>query len=180
MTAKYKAIDIANIYIRLANDIQNDFMDNLKINKLLYYAQGWSLAKFGIPLFDEKIEAWDYGPVVPEVYHAFKCCGKDPINEPQDIFDESRLSTDELELLVDVYNAYGKYTGWALKEMTHEKGSPWHQVYEKGKNNIICNDMIKAYFEKQSLETFDVDSINLPEITQIPVGWDSQEDNIYG
>ena len=178
--AKFKALDIANMYIRLANDIQDDSIDNLKINKLLYYAQGWNLAKFGNPLFEESIQAWDYGPVIPEVYHTFKCCGKSPIKEPQDLFDESRLSTEELELLVSVYTAYGRYTGWALKEMTHEKGSPWDRVYQKGKNNVIDNSIIKKYFEGLSLDTFDPDGINLPEITEVPLSWDSSEDGIYG
>ena len=177
--AKYKAIDIANMYIRLANDIQDNSIDNLKINKMLYYAQGWALVRLGRPLFDESIQAWDYGPVIPEVYHAFKCCGKLSIKEPIDVFDESRLNSEELELLVDVYTAYGRYTGWALKEMTHEKGSPWDMVYQKGKNIIIENEIIKKYFEKQSLDTFDPDLIKLPEITEIPLSWDSREDSVY-
>lgn len=176
----FKAIDIANFYIGLANDIQDDSIDNLKINKMLYYAQGWSLVKLGHSLFSEDIQAWDYGPVVPEVYHAFKCCGKSSIKEPQDVFDESRLNTEELELLIDVYRTYGKYTGWALKEMTHEKGSPWDQVYQKGMNNVIGIDRVKDYFSRLNLDSFDVDKINLPIINEIPLAWDSQEDSIYG
>ena len=180
MENKIKAIDIANMYIRLANDIQDDSMDNLKINKMLYYAQGWSLVKLGRPMFEDEIQAWDYGPVIPNVYHVFKCCGKSTIMAPQDIFDESRLSTEELELLIAVYTAYGRYTGWALKEMTHEKGGPWDKVYQRGKNNKIDNISIKKYFENLSLEVFDPDDIRLPEISEIPLSWDNSEDDIYG
>ena len=65
MKGKYRALDIANIYIGLANGLPNDNIDNFKVNKLCYYAQGWSLAKLGYPLFDDEIEAWQYGPVIP-------------------------------------------------------------------------------------------------------------------
>ena len=169
---KFKAIDIANLYIRMSNDIEGDCIDNLKLNKLLYFAQGWALVKLGGPLFDDEIQAWDYGPVIPAVYHTFKCCGSSPIKEPQDVFDENRLNTKELELLIDVYRKYGKYTGWALKEMTHERGCPWDQVYQRGMNRVIDPEIVRKYFKKQRLETFDVDSINLPEITEVPLEWD--------
>ena len=176
----YKAIDIANFFIQLSKGISDDSMDNMKINKMLYYAQGFSLAKLGKALFNEDFQAWDYGPVIPEVYRTFKCCGSKAIGEPTDEFDESKLKSDELDLLVDVFSAYGKYTGWALQEMTHVKGGPWDKVYEPGKNRIIDIDSMKAYFEKIKLESFDISSLNIPTINAIPTEWDSDEDKIYG
>ena len=168
----YKAIDIANFFIQLSKSVSDDSMDNLKINKLLYYAQGFSLAKLGKPLFAEEFQAWDYGPVIPEVYRAFKCCGRNPIDEPTDEFDESKLESDELDLLVDVFSAYGRYTGWALKEMTHIKGGPWDKVYEPGKNRVISADSMKSYFSNIQLESFDVSSLKIPTVKAIPVEWD--------
>ena len=117
MGERYTALDIANFYVQLANDIPNDSIDNLKLNKLCYYAQAWSLARLGHPLFDDAIEAWMYGPVIPAVYYAFKACGKKPIEEPVDHFDESRLSSEELSLLTDVYMTYGKYSSTGLFAM---------------------------------------------------------------
>ena len=50
-----------------------------------------------------RFRALDYEPVIPEVYHAFKCCGKNPIIEPTESFDERKLSSEELEILMNVY-----------------------------------------------------------------------------
>ena len=177
--ANYSALDIANLYIRLSNDIESDSIDNLKLNKLLFFAQGWFLAKFGKVLFSDDIQAWDYGPVIHDVYHTFKCCGSLPIKEPLESFDENRLSSKELDLILDVYRTYGKYTGWALKEMTHKKGSPWDQVYQKGMNKVISPKTMLEYFKKLSLETFDIESISIPEIMEVPIDWDSSEDAVY-
>jgi len=176
----YKAKEIASFYIQLLNSIPDNYIDNLKLNKILYYVQAWNLVKNGEPLFEDEIQAWDYGPVVPEVYQIYKCCGKSPIQEPEESFDESRLNSDELDLLIDVYRYYGKYTGWALKEMTHEKGSPWDQVYEKNQNKPISLGIMKEYFSDKTLDSFDPSKLNIPLITEVPAEWDSQEDDIYG
>lgn len=173
MSAKFKAIEIANFYIQLANSIEDDSIDNLKINKILYFAQGRALAKLGFPLFDDEFEAWDYGPVVPAVYHAYKCCGKNIIEHAIDTFDENKLSSEELEILTEVYIYYGKYTGLALKEITHENGTPWTQVYVEGENRPIEKNRIQAYF----LNNDDVSSLNITAnenntIDAVPLDWD--------
>lgn len=142
----YKALDIANLYISLANSLENEQIDNLKLNKLCYYAQAWSLVRLGRPLFDDVIEAWKYGPVIPEVYHTFSVCGSRPIAGPSEVFDESRLTSEELSLLTDVYMTYGKYTSRALIDKTHEAQGPWAQVYVEGSNNPIPNKLIKKCF----------------------------------
>ncbi len=144
--AKYRAMDIANFYIRLANDL-DDNVDNLKLNKLLFYSQAWSLVRLGRPLFEDKIQAWEYGPVVSDVYHAYKTCGKTPIQEPLYETDEKIFSSDELELLIDIYNNYGKYTSIALKNMTHVAGSPWDRVYVPQQNNEITLKAMGDYFK---------------------------------
>lgn len=180
LKAKYTALDIANFYIDLSNCIPENSIDNLKLSKLLFFAQGWYMVKFGLPLFDDDIQAWDYGPVIPSVYRAFKCCGANDIEEPTELFDEHRLSNDEVCLLLDVYSEYGKYTGWALKNMTHEKGTPWDKVYEKNMNHVISKDSIQEFFRGKKLESFNMKDLNIPIVTEIPLDWDNQEDDIYG
>lgn len=78
----FKALDIANLYIDLANSIPGDYIDNLKLNKICYYAQAWCCVKLGHPLFDDEIQAWDYGPLIPDVYHTYKICGDCRIANP--------------------------------------------------------------------------------------------------
>ena len=180
MKAKFKAIDIADFYIQLANSIPDDTIDNLKINKLLYYAQGTSLAVLGRPIFGDSICAWDYGPVIPDVYYTFRCCGRNIIEEPREEFDESRLSSEELDLLIDVYLKYGKYTGLTLKNMSHNYGSPWQQVYKKGANAVIPDNLIKDYFiSNEDIDIFESVINKIPTITKCPSSWDSPEDSVY-
>ena len=150
MTAKYKALDIASLFVQLANSIPDEDIDNLKLNKLCYYAQGWSLARFGTPLFDEAIQAWDYGPLIPSVYYAYKPCGRSPIKAPATNFDEGRLSNDELSLITDVYYNYGKYTSTGLMNMTHAEGTPWRKVYIQHANNVISTESMKNYFSNSN------------------------------
>ena len=64
----YKALDIANKIISKTDLEHGDTISNLKLQKMMYYRQGFHLAYFGTPLFDEDIVAWQYGPVVPSVY----------------------------------------------------------------------------------------------------------------
>ena len=100
--AKHSAMDIANLYIDLANSIPEDSIDNLKLNKLCYYAQGWALVKLRHALFSDTVEAWDYGPVIKPVYHAYKSYGRNPIEEPTYHVDESQFTSDEISLLLSI------------------------------------------------------------------------------
>ena len=70
-----KAFDVAEYLLSKADATEND-MTHMKLQKLLYYCQGFSLVLLGHPLFPEVIEAWLHGPVVPVVYQAFKHYGK--------------------------------------------------------------------------------------------------------
>ena len=67
----YKALDIANKIISKTDLEHGDTISNLKLQKMMYYQQGFHLAYFGTPLFDEDIVAWQYGPVVPSVYKEY-------------------------------------------------------------------------------------------------------------
>ena len=73
------AIDIAAYFVELASNINENDLTNLKLQKLLYFAQGKYLSKYNAPLFKEEIEAWFLGPVVREVYEEYKICGAFPI-----------------------------------------------------------------------------------------------------
>lgn len=175
----YSALDIADFFIQLAISQNDNSMDNLKINKMLFFAQGHMLAITGKPLFSEDIEAWDYGPVVPSVYKAFKCCGKNQIESPCEEFSESDLDPKTLNILIDVFMKYGQYTGIALKDMTHKKGTPWDIVYQRGKNNIISMDIMTDYFTDRELPSFEITDDESKFITEVPLAWDSEEDTVY-
>ena len=71
------ALNVARYLIKLAGSgAERDPLTNLRLQKLLYHAQGWHLAVFGRPLFPDQLEAWPQGPVVPDVYRMFEGDGQ--------------------------------------------------------------------------------------------------------
>jgi len=123
-------------------------ISNLKLQKMLYYCQAYTLAMTGKVLFKEDIQAWDYGPVVREVYENYRKYSDSNI-PVCDISDSCGLENETEEAIIRLVKAAkGSYSAFALKDMTHSE-LPWKSVYEKGKNNIIPVDTIKSYFEEK-------------------------------
>lgn len=175
------AHDVANFFIDLAINSEEDSITNLQLNKLLYFAQGHYLARTGKPLFEETIEAWKYGPVVPSIYAAYKGCGKMPIMTVDEDYDPSVFSEDELELLTDVAREYGKYSPSALVSMTHKPGAPWSKVYVPSANVSITPSEMLDYFSKEAkeLKRFceELEESGIPTVTALPAEWyDPSED----
>lgn len=117
------ASNVANTFILLDDRNDGDGLTNLKLQKLAYYAQGFYLAIFDTPLFDETIEAWTHGPVVPDLYQAYKQYGRSPVPIAEN-FDINALEEDEINLIEEVYRVYGQFSAWQLRDMTHEE-APW-------------------------------------------------------
>lgn len=144
----YNALHIAEYLIPLANPEEEDLITNLKLQKLLYYAQGFHLALFNKPLFNDTLVAWQYGSVIPNVYQVYnKKYRYNPISQPDD-FNINQYSQEVQELLDDVYELYGQYTAPTLKQFTMEE-PPWKAT---DLNQEISLDLMKAYFKTQLLE----------------------------
>ena len=182
-----KAIEIANFFINYNSYCVDETITNLKLNKLLYFAQGYSLSLYNKPLFNENIEAWQYGPVVANVYHKFKSSNKENIANTYGKFSYDIFGSDTIELLLAVINDYGKYSSSKLIEITHEKGSPWYMVYSENANNIIPNNSIKEYFKNISITQPNLKKIDYigkrddnSKPLLLPADWDDEEDySIY-
>ncbi len=136
------AKDVARFFIKKGSD-EDDDITNLKLQKLLYYAQGFHLALFGKPLFEEDIEAWTHGPVVPEVYHKDKKYVKNPL--PVEGVDDvmKNLTDDQIGFLYEIWSVFGQYSPWKLRDMTHQE-KPWMD-HEKDAS-VISKDELKDYF----------------------------------
>lgn len=135
------AIDIAKKIVSRTDVEHGDTISNLKLQKLLYYVQGFHLAYFGTPLFNEPIEAWTYGPVVPVVFQEFKRYQNHAIN-PERYSDTLELSGVEQQLFDRVYREYNRFSAVTLMNMTHSEG-PWkdHAI-----GDVIPNDELRAFF----------------------------------
>ena len=139
----YKALDIANkLLSHAANNGEGELMSNMKLQKMLYYQQGFHLAYFGKPLFNEDIEAWMYGPVVPCVYEHFKGNGNLGL-EP--FAAEIALPDIEENLFNEVFQVYGAYSASGLMNMTHQE-MPW-QTTPTGVGNTISLDKMAKFFK---------------------------------
>lgn len=149
-----KAIDAADYIIQAAKHDGVNNMTNMKLNKVLYYAQAISLQKYGHPLFEDPINAWTLGPVVPHVYYAFNEGGErgdKPITAPQQKVPDNAFTPDEADALSDAYVAFGRtYDAEDLSHRTHKDGGPWSQCYKPGMvpGVEIPIDLIKQYFSE--------------------------------
>jgi len=119
----------------------------LQLMKLVYISHGWLWAIKDKDLFPERIEAWKYGPVVPDLYHATKQYGRDPIPF-ENIGDQSpSIDDDTNKFLQDVFEQYGNLSGIALSDLTHRSGTPWDQVYRDGVKGLEIDDnLIKNHY----------------------------------
>ena len=120
-------------------------VDNLKLQKLLYYSQAVYLVLHNKdPLFIEDIEAWDYGPVVPLVYQVYKQYGFDTI-PPSD--DESALNFEEMRAVDMTLACFGIMSGPALINQTHYE-DPWKNAYRSGRpSRKITVEAIYDFFK---------------------------------
>lgn len=139
----YKALDIANkLLSHAANSGEGELMSNMKLQKMLYYQQGFHLAYFDTPLFEEDIEAWMYGPVVPCVYDFFKGSGSKGL-EP--FAEEILLSETEEVLFNEVFEVYDAFSASGLMNMTHQE-SPWVTT-PTGVGNVISMEKLTQFFK---------------------------------
>ncbi|MDR1135842.1 MAG: DUF4065 domain-containing protein [Clostridiales Family XIII bacterium] len=120
----------------------SDGVSNLKLQKLLYYAQGTFLAVKGEKLFEDDLLAWTHGPVVESVYHAYKAYGYYPIDFDED-YSDADIADEDKSLLEDVYQSFAGYSAWGLREMTHNE-APWKETPQ---GEAIDPVLIKDYFE---------------------------------
>ncbi|WP_159234758.1 Panacea domain-containing protein [Mycolicibacterium vanbaalenii] len=143
-----RPVDAARWLIAVAKDAGRP-LTNFQVQKLLYYAHGEYLSKYGEPLFADGFQAWDHGPVCPPVYRAFSDFGSDPIvNVPAD--RERMASKIDPAELAALERAWADYGDWSISELwddVHRPESPWEGVYVAGKDNTTISDQsIREYF----------------------------------
>lgn len=143
---------IANEFIRLAKET-NRLLTPLQILKLCYIAHGWMLALYQRPLIADKIEAWKFGPVIPELYHSMKKYGSgyvtSPITNVFGLTNDGSLDSQQSDLLKQVFRIYGERTGIQLSQITHEPNTPWSITWDsEGQNSEISNDLIAEHYRR--------------------------------
>jgi len=152
MPSENKVMIIADYFV-YKNTQEQRGLTNKKLQKLLYYAQAWSLVINDVKLFDDNIEAWVHGPAVPSVYFSFKDYGFKEITKEVEPKEFSNLSKKEIELLDNIWDVYGKLDGNYLELLTHNE-QPWQEARKELKeyensHNTISLELMKSFYGKK-------------------------------
>lgn len=150
-TIAHSAMDVANFFVDSLRGSE-DPMTNARLNKFIYFAQGYCLQRLGRPLFSDEVEAWTYGPVVPEVYHAFKTDDKYAhIVETKGPYDVHEFSPEEINLMLDVIEKYDKLSTRSMIDESHQ--GPWKQYYNSTKAHVVIpkRELLRYFSSLSSL-----------------------------
>lgn len=143
----HSANAVANKFLEIAKQ-RGDTLTPMQVIKLVYIAHGWMLGLYGRALIHDPIEAWKYGPVIPNLYHELKEFRSGPIPNRIKAKDEE-FDGREMDLITQVYNVYAKKSGITLSKLTHQADSPWSIVWERmGQSSHIPDDLIEYHFSK--------------------------------
>lgn len=135
------ALDVAEYFIALANE-SGSVITNLKLQKLVYYAQAWYLANYSKSLFSEDFQAWVHGPVIPDLYEKFKQSGSAPIASTKKLIEVKGSIDQEIsDFLQEVADVYMQFDGYALELMTHQE-APWINARTGCKPDERCAEVI--------------------------------------
>jgi len=153
------ALDTAR-YLVLLSEQQEEAepVTNLRLQKLLYYVQGWSLAARQRPMFADRIEAWRHGPVVPSVYAKVRNESQ-PI-EVADLGVPDSLSEQDERFIHAIWDHYKKFAANELRRMTHAE-RPWRKAWgnlapDDSGNEVITPESMRDFFiEEQARQAND-------------------------
>lgn len=134
----YSALAVANAFIERAKAGKLKGLTPMKLQKLLFYTQSWHLRDTnGVPLMDDNFARWQYGPVIPSLYHELKSYGARPVtallsnlkreDDGYVMVTPSIPKTDAAahKLIDQIVEVYGSLTGTQLSNLSHEEGTAW-------------------------------------------------------
>jgi uncharacterized phage-associated protein len=144
----YNCFDIAKVFLKLSKE-EGIPMPPMKLLKLIYIAHGYFLGFTDKPLFKNEIQAWKYGPVIPDLYFIIKRFSNQNVgSDVIDLYSENELKPSDYKFVQSVWNAYKRFDGLQLSSKTHEDNTPWYKSFVELKSNIIDNFTIKKYYKE--------------------------------
>ena len=125
---------------------------HLQIMKLLFFAHVLRLAAYGRPLSRRPAEAWKFGPVFRDLYHALKGYGRNKISSPIPGYGIStsgcELDAQQRQVLDQTYDDFGKVDGVSLSHMTHWPDNPWSKARQRGDGSLLSDSEIEEYYKE--------------------------------
>ncbi|MCY4215457.1 MAG: DUF4065 domain-containing protein [Flavobacteriaceae bacterium] len=160
----YTAAHITNFILEQARH-DEIFIDNIKLQKLLYVSFGWCyVLGRKKKLFNDPIQAWRFGPVIPNIYHQYKKFQKGDLRQaPAALYFDfkemttKRAPTYEMDeqtksVLLAIWDYYKMKDTDSLIDLTHQKGTPWASAYDHENRKEISKRRIKKYYQKKHLD----------------------------
>lgn len=135
-----KALDVAAYIINLCIDEGNP-VSNLQLQKIMYFTNSFYLKNNGKQLItDEPFEAWQFGPVIDNVYHKYSIYGGNPIINKQNYDIKTEIMADLRNVIINLSNV----SSWSLVNLSHSKDGAWDKTYQNGLGNhkIIDENLI--------------------------------------
>lgn len=138
---------VANRLLELATE-NGDTLTPMQLLKLVYICHGWMLGLYGVPLINDSVQAWKYGPVIPRLYNSVRAFRDQPVSARLTESDRNDVFLDiEDQVIRQTYSIYGQMSGPALSRLTHQDGTPWEQTFEPGVYGlVISNDLIEDHY----------------------------------
>jgi uncharacterized phage-associated protein len=144
----YDARSVANAILEMAA-ADGKRLTNMQMQKLVYISHGYTLAMQKEPLLYQGVYAWQYGPVIPDLYEALKQYGAGYVEEPiPELFEGVNPNSPEMDIIRSVWKAYGKFSGPKLSEITHRGQTPWSVVWKERPYGLIHNELIAQHYEQ--------------------------------
>ena len=162
---KFNATNIASFFLHKAQSSLKHELSNLKLQKLVYIAFGWHTVFGEHDLYQDPIEAWRYGPVLPSLYYKFSEFGDQPIQartieDTLHVYLPDRVGESlQFPLVIEkdsfiegfleiIFEQYIEMPPYKLVDLTHGKATPWDKVYIPGAKVEIPKTLIKDYYSK--------------------------------
>jgi uncharacterized phage-associated protein len=146
--AQHSAVEVANAFLELAQK-EGISLTNMQLQKLVYIAYGFFAAVFNTPMFDDEIQAWSFGPVIPNLYHNLKKYGAGEVSSLLQTDTTIEKDSPEMRIIENVWGSYKEYSAQELSDLTHQDGTPWSAVWKKEKRNTkIPLHYIRSHYEK--------------------------------
>ena len=141
---------IANEFITLAQQ-EGKQLTNMQLQKLVYIAQGYNLALLDQCLYFNNTHAWQWGPVVPNLYKKLQKYGSGIVTNLIAIQEDivAPIPIESEEVITAVWDSYGSYTGGQLSSITHQSDSPWSVTWAEKHFSIIPIKRITAHYLKK-------------------------------
>jgi uncharacterized phage-associated protein len=146
MTMSVSSQAVANKFLQLANESGKP-LTNMQLQKLVFIAHGFTLAILDRPLYHKDTHAWQFGPVIPNLYKALQKYGNGFVKDSIETDDSLDEDSPEMGIIKAVWKSYGHMTGAQLSSLTHKPGTPWSITWAEKQFGVIQPEIISGHYK---------------------------------